>query len=239
MRYSVMAMLLPLTLVAAPKVSRETLDVGGQKHEYFVFAPKTVEDQPGVPVLLLLHGSGRDGLSQIEPWKDLASREGIILVAPNAVNPRMWQIPLDGPEPLIAIVEAVRSEYRADSNRVYLFGHSAGAVFSLYMACEKPNYFAAIAAHAGAVPADAEEDVVRVLKTIERKTPILVQVGTNDPAFSVASVRRTQALFVQAGFPFDVKEIPHHDHNYYAVSADVNRDAWAFLKDKTLAPASK
>jgi poly(3-hydroxybutyrate) depolymerase len=233
------AFLLPLSLVAASKVGRESLDAGGQRHEYFVFVPKTVEGRPGAPLLVLLHGSGHDGLSQIDPWKDVASREGIILVAPSAINPRMWQLPLDGPEPLIAIAEAVRNQYQADANRIYLFGHSAGAVFSLYMACEKPNYFAAISVHAGAVPDDARDEVAGVLSGIERKTPIQVQVGADDPFFPVAAVRRTQALFVEAGVPFEVKVIPRHDHNYYAISAEVNREAWAFLRDKTLAPPAK
>ena len=231
-----LVLLLPLSPVAAPKVARESLEIAGQKHEYFVFVPKIVADGPGAPVLVLLHGSGRDGLSQIDPWKDTASREGIILVAPNAVNPRGWEIPSDGPEPLIAIAEAVRTKYQADSNRVYLFGHSAGAVFSLYMACVKPNYFAAIAAHAGDVPADAGKKVADAARAAERKTPIFVQVGTDDPYFPVADVRRTQALFVEAGFLFDVKVIPHHDHNYYVISDKVNREAWSFLKDKALAP---
>jgi poly(3-hydroxybutyrate) depolymerase len=235
----VVALLLPLSLAAAPKVGRESLDVGGHRHEYFVFVPKAVEGRPGAPVLVLLHGSGRDGMSQIDPWKDMASREGIVLVAPNSMDSRMWQLPLDGPEPLIAIAETVRNKYQADPHRIYLFGHSAGARFSLYMACEKPDYFAAIAVHAGAVPPDAEEDVARVLGTVGRKTPIQVQVGTEDPYFPLADVRRTQALFEKAGVQFEVREIPHHDHNYYAISAQVNRDAWAFLKDKTLAPASK
>jgi len=231
---ALVALLLPVCLAGALKAEKASLESGGQKHEYFVFAPKAAEEKPGAPMLVLLHGSGRDGMSQINEWKDLASSEGIVLVAPNAVNSRMWQLPQDGPDPMIAIADTVREKYHADANRVYLFGHSAGAVFSLFMACEKPHYFAAIAVHAGAVRESDEADVARVAKEVDRKTPIFVQVGSDDPFFPPAAVRRTQTLFQEAGFPFDVKEIPHHDHTYYAISKNVNRDAWAFLKDKTL-----
>jgi len=235
----ILAILLAASVVGAPDVSQERIEIGGQKHNYYVYAPKAVQDRSRAPMLVLLHGAGRDGLSLIDPWKDLAAQEGIILVAPNAANGRMWQLKVDGPEPLTAMSDAVRRKYRADANRVYLFGHSAGAAFSLYMAFQAPDVFAAIAVHAGDVQPTAEKDIVGPLKAVVRKTPILVQVGSDDPYFPPAAVRRTQALFQAAAFPFEVKEIPHHDHDYYAISADVNRDAWAFLKDKTLSPASK
>ena len=34
------ALMMPVWLGAAPKVDKETLEAGGQKHEYFVLAPK-------------------------------------------------------------------------------------------------------------------------------------------------------------------------------------------------------
>jgi len=36
-------------------------------------------------------------------------------------------------------------------------------------------------------------------------------------------------------YPY-LKEIAGHDHNYYSISDQVNRAAWAFLKSKRLAP---
>jgi poly(3-hydroxybutyrate) depolymerase len=151
-------------------------------------------------------------------------------VAPNSMVPAEWQAPLDGPEPLIAIADTVRQKYSVDPKRVYLFGHSAGAGFSLLLALAKQDYFAAIAAHAGALDAKAEPLVLQVT----RKTPIQMQVGTRDPLFPLVVVRRTRDVFVAAGFVFDLKEIPQHDHNYYGISDRVNGDAWNFLKDKKL-----
>ena len=118
--------------------------------------------------------------------------------------------------------------------RVYLFGHSAGAVFALMMPLWEPEYFAAVAIHAGAIPRGAEGNVQSSLQEPKRKTPIQIQVGTNDPFFPVQVVRQTRDLFSAGGFTIDLREIPRHDHNYYVVSDQINREAWAFLKEKTL-----
>jgi predicted esterase len=47
-------------------------------------------------VILLLHGSGHDGKSLIDPWLPLAKSEGIVLVAPSASDPQAWRIPQEG-----------------------------------------------------------------------------------------------------------------------------------------------
>lgn len=80
----------------------------------------------------MLHGSGRDGFSLIDKWKDLASKEGIIIVGPDA-NGEGWSTPRDGPAFLHDLVEELKSTYPINPRRVYLFGHSAGAVFALMM----------------------------------------------------------------------------------------------------------
>jgi len=227
----ILSLLLPLLLPGASGVvHKEILKIDGREHVYFVFVPSAAPGPSGAPLLMLLHGSGHDGMSQIDPWKELAAKEGIILVAPNSMVPAKWQAPLDGPEPLIAIADTVRQKYPVDPKRVYLFGHSAGASFSLLLALGRQDYFAAIAVHAGALDARAEP----LVSQVTRKTPIQIQVGTRDTFFPLADVRHTRDVFVAAGFAFDLKEIPQHDHNYYGISGQVNRAAWDFLKDKRL-----
>jgi predicted peptidase len=184
---------------------------------------------------MLLHGSGHDGRSLLDPWKSLAQREGLLLVAPNSLNPQVWNIPRDGPTALIRIADVVRKRYSADPRRMYLFGHSGGAVFALWLSVGKPDYFAAIAVHAGAiVGAGPESQLQRAVGIVVRKTPIQIQVGTEDLDFPLAAVRRTADLFRAGGFAIDLREIPGHTHDYYSVSDRINRDAWEFLRGKTL-----
>jgi poly(3-hydroxybutyrate) depolymerase len=213
---------------AAVKPEKQTITSMGAERTYYTFAPETFTAH--APLLLLLHGSGRDGMSQINEWKDLAEKEGIILVAPDSANSREWSMNTDGPEFLHDIVEAVRSKHSVDGNRLYIFGHSAGAVFALYMGVMESRYFAAAGVHAGAIG----EDFYPYLDLAKRKIPVTIWVGTEDPYFKLATVKATQAELNKNGFDAKVVEMKGHDHNYYAVSKDLNPKIWGFLRSHRL-----
>ena len=60
---------------------------------------------------MLLHGSGRNGISLVEKWKDLAKKEKVIIVGPDALNSQAWNIPGDGPDFIHELVEALKAKY--------------------------------------------------------------------------------------------------------------------------------
>jgi predicted esterase len=64
--------------------------------------------------------------------------------------------------------------------------------------------------------------------------PIGIWVGSRDPLFSVEAVNATKRQFEANGFQVKVSVIPDHDHNYYSISSEVNREAWDFLKTARL-----
>jgi predicted esterase len=134
-------------------------------------------------------------------------------------------IPDDGPELLRALVESLKSKYAIDTRAVYLFGHSAGAIFALQIACLESEYFAATAIHAGAL---APRDYA-VLDLAKRKIPVAIFVGTKDHLFPRDAVRATRDLFSRKGFPVELTEIPDHDHWYYDLAPKINAAAWEFL----------
>ena len=116
---------------AGEKVSKESFESHGKKRTYYLFVPGSVTAVAPAPLVVLLHGSGRNGLSLVEKWKDLAASEGFIIVGPDAINTQGWHTPEDGPDFLRDLVEMLRAKYPVNPRRVYLFGHSAGAVFAL------------------------------------------------------------------------------------------------------------
>jgi poly(3-hydroxybutyrate) depolymerase len=213
---------------AAAKPEKQTITSLGAERTYYTFVPDKLTAP--APLLLLLHGSGRDGMSLIDEWKGLADKEGIVLAAPDSANSREWSMSTDGPEFLHEVVEAIRAKYSVDGTRLYIFGHSAGAVFALYMSVMESRYFAAAGVHAGAMG----EDFYPYLDLAKRKIPVTIWVGTEDPYFKLPMVKATQAELNKHGFDAKVVEMKGHDHNYYVVSKDLNPKIWDFFRNHKL-----
>jgi poly(3-hydroxybutyrate) depolymerase len=224
----VAAVLLSLPAAEGQDITRATVESGGRTRHYALLVPDKIEDR--APLLVLLHGSGRDGRSIIDPWSSLARRERIILAAPDSLNRVSWGMAEDGPHFLYDLIEDLKANHLVDPRRVYLFGHSAGAIQALDMAILESEYFAAAAAHAGVI----SREVGPFIRLAARKIPIALWVGTNDPQFPVAAVRTTRDALQQAGFQPLLTEIPRHTHNYYGRANEINQAVWQFLSDKQL-----
>jgi poly(3-hydroxybutyrate) depolymerase len=219
-------LLLPLRPAAASdQVVKEVFTSQNKKRAIYLFVPESVKGGTPAPLIVLLHGSGRNGLTLVDKWKDLAAKEGLIVVGPDSLDPSVWNAPADGPEFLRDLVENLKSRYSINPRRVYLFGHSGGAVFALYMSLLESQYFAATAVHAGAIGQD--DPAIAIAK---RKTPIAIFVGTRDRSFPLEVVRRTRDDLNRQGFAAELTELPGHDHWYYDLAPKINQSAWAFLK---------
>lgn len=190
-----------------------------------------IPEQPGpLPVLLLLHGSGRSGEVMVAEWKDLAAREGIVLVAPDAADPLSWNLKPDSPDFLHFAVDQAAALHPIDRSRIYMFGHSAGAEYVLILSLLDADYFAAAALHAGMLlPA-----FNNAFDQADRHMPVAIWSGTMDSNFPPDQVRATKRHFDDHGYNVQLTLMPGHDHNYYAVSGEVNRKAWEFLKAERL-----
>ena len=207
----------------AQKVTKQLIQSAGEIRTYYRFIPETGAD---VPLVVLLHGSGRDGTTLIQPWQSLARKEGFALAAPDSIARESWSIAKDGPEFLRDVVEAVRAEAKIDGRRMYLFGHSAGGHHGLDLALLESEYFAAAAVHAGALTQNRE----LITAQAERKIPIAMWNGTNDRIVPVDAVRQSRDFLVGRGFDVKLTEMPRHTHDYYGRSAEINQAAWGFLK---------
>ncbi|HEU5238395.1 MAG TPA: hypothetical protein VFU37_14775, partial [Pyrinomonadaceae bacterium] len=136
-------LMLLATSAAGQQVTKEITNLGGKARAYYLFVPdKLTKDNPA-PLLLLLHGSGRNGASLVDKWRDLAKKERIILVGPDSLNSEIWSSPVDGPDLLHDLITELQTKYPIDPHRLYVFGHSGGACFALYMALYESEYFAA------------------------------------------------------------------------------------------------
>jgi poly(3-hydroxybutyrate) depolymerase len=223
-----LALFVSVSASAAEQVTRETFGSGGRTRTYYLFIPDSAKASP--PLIVLLHGSGRNGKSLIEPWRPLARKEGIALAAPDATTPEGWRVPEDGPDFLHDLVELVVFQKGIDPRRVYLFGHSAGAGHALAMAVMESQYFAAVTAHAGTL----QESLLPIMERAARKTPIAIWVGTDDALFPLPAVRATRDALKASGFDAKLTELAAHTHDYYGRAPYINEQVWTFLRQHVL-----
>lgn len=231
MRRSTFVLVL-LALVATPvfaaKVTKESLTSGGTTRTYYLLVPDS--GTAPKPLIIMLHGSGRNGRILVDKWARLAAKEGIVLAGPDSTDPQMWQYPMDGPDLLRDVVDAVKAKTAIDTKRVYLFGHSGGGGWALVMALIAPEYFAAAAVHAGAL----DPSNYHLSAAAKRKIPIFLAVGTNDPFFPMSMTRATRDELEKVKIPLEYWEIPYHNHDYYGRANQINDRAWKFLSKVAL-----
>ncbi len=223
---TILLLLFCTSVFAKDDITKELITSNGKTRAYYLYVPSTLKPGSKSPLIVMLHGSGRVGMSLVEKWKDLARKEGFIIAGPDSSDPRGWNAPKDGPAFLRDLVEELKAKYPINPRRVYLFGHSAGASFALEMSLMESQYFAATAIHAGALLAEDGD----LLDSAKRKIPIFIQVGDSDQFFPLKVVRATRDLLNARGFSAELTEIAGHDHWYYDMAPKINLKAWEFLK---------
>jgi poly(3-hydroxybutyrate) depolymerase len=221
---------IPAALPAKANIEKRQVLSEGKSRTYYLFRPDRPADAPPAPLLITL-----DGRSLVDKWKKLAEKEGIVVAGPDATARESWNTATDGPAFFHDLVEDVEKTASIDARRVYLFGYSAGAVLTFFLASFESEYFAAAVSNAGSLPAEHE----KVLAFATRKMPILLVVGSLDEFFPVPVVERTRDLLVSHGFPVDLKVIGNHTHAYYRRADEINALAWAFLSRQALAAEPK
>jgi poly(3-hydroxybutyrate) depolymerase len=212
------------------KVSKEKVSSRGKERTYFLYVPKDASSEQKLPAIVTLHGSGRNGETLVSRWKEKAEKEKIILAGPDSADSVHWNSPGDGPLFLHDILEQVKEKWPIDARRVYLFGHSAGAVFALQMAALESEYFAAAAIHAGSL----DPPYFRLFDYATRKIPYAIWIGTRDNFFPLATVQATRDALKSRGFPVEYTEILGHTHAYYSRSKEINDAVWEFFRSNPL-----
>jgi poly(3-hydroxybutyrate) depolymerase len=212
------------------KISKEKIAWRGKERISFLYVPTGVAPGQALPLVVCLHGSGRDGEPILSKWKDLAEKEKILLAGPNSTDSVHWGSPQDGPLFLRDVVEHISAKYPVDGRRVYLFGHSAGALFALQMGSLESEYFAAAVIHAGAL----QPAYFSLFDYASRKIPFLMVIGTRDALFPLESVQATRDALKARGFPVEYVEMSGHTHDYYGSAKEINPKAWEFLKKNPL-----
>jgi len=133
--------------------TRFAIEVGGRRRTGSLHVPLLYEDDKPQALLFALHGAGSSGEEfRALGFDALANELGFIVVYPNGIG-RRW----DAPEDLAffqSMMDEIPKRYAIDPARVYITGHSAGAIRAYELACFLGPRVAAVAPVAGLMRAD-------------------------------------------------------------------------------------
>lgn len=129
--------------------------VGELERRYMIVIPEGIAEGDTVPLVFDFHPNTEDGdlyrLLAGSRWSLLGAEHRFVLVVPKGKLGGTWG--WQDTEASIAffdaMLEEVRGAYPIDDARVYATGVSSGAIFSHYLACVRPEHFAAVLPIAG------------------------------------------------------------------------------------------
>jgi polyhydroxybutyrate depolymerase len=155
-------------------IDRELARPEGRRH-YIVMQPEA-PDAGKRPVVILLHGHGASAAMMIgqkafvglrtDEWARLAEKENILLIAPDGVKgsdgKQAWNdcradattnAETDDVGFISALIDVAIADYRADPQRIYVFGSSNGGAMAYRLAIELAPRLAAIGVQSATMPA--------------------------------------------------------------------------------------
>jgi poly(3-hydroxybutyrate) depolymerase len=189
---------------------------------YRVYVPTTYTGTAAAPLVIALHGLGANEDSFFDAYAKqpvaLAEKHGFLMAAPlgyrvdgfygsgvsassdAAVRRRLTFSEQD----VLEVVRLMKTIYKVDDGRVYLIGHSMGAIGTWHLGSKYPDIWAALAPFSGmGSPVLAER---------MRSIPQIVVHGDADPTVSVEGSRAMVAELKRLGADVTYIEVPGGNH---------------------------
>jgi predicted esterase len=189
---------------------------------YRVYVPKAYTASRPTPLVIALHGLGAtedsffDSYSRVTPG--LAEQHGFLMAAPLGFRvDGFYGSPLMGAgdaaskrrieyseKDVLEVLRRMRADYNVDSARIYLIGHSMGAIGTWALAAKYPDLWAALVPFSGiGAPQTAER-----IKGI----PQFVVHGDADNTVNVSGSRTMVEALKKLGATVTYVEVPGGSH---------------------------
>ena len=201
------------------------LEAAGEIMPYRVYVPKSYDGTRAVPLVVALHGLGgnedgwMDGYQQQLPA--LAEKHGYIAVSPLGYRADGFYGFAYGNDPaarrqqefseqdVMQVLARTRQHYKIDPSRIYLMGHSMGAIGTWFLAAKYPDVWAALGTIAGTGNPQSVERM--------RHIPQFVVHGDADPTVSVTGSRNMVAAMKKLDVEHVYIEVAGGNHTDIAV----------------------
>lgn len=166
---------------------------------YRVYVPKNYAPAKATPLVIALHGLGGNEDSMFDSYSQrppqLAEKHGFLLASPlgfrrdgfygsgimgtqDAASRRRGEY---SEKDVLEVLRLMKAAYNVDESRIYLMGHSMGAIGTWALAAKYPHTWAALAAFAGTGAPSLAEPMKHI--------PQFVVHGDADPTVNVSGSR--------------------------------------------------
>jgi poly(3-hydroxybutyrate) depolymerase len=195
------------------------LDAAKEIVPYRMYVPTAYTGAKPFPLIVALHGLGGTEDAFFDNYEKrlppLAEQHGYIVAAPlgyRVDGSYGWGLGTPPSDPntrrtqdlseqdVMQVLQRVRQLYKIDESRIYLMGHSMGAIGTWKIGPKYPDIWAAIAPISGAGAADTLDRV--------RGVPEIIVHGDADPTVNVAGSRTMVAKLKELGADFKYIEVP-------------------------------
>jgi polyhydroxybutyrate depolymerase len=191
----------PATQPAPGALVREYVKIaGGELRSYLVHEPSDVDRKTKLPLLLCLHGATDNAAYAAEAygWIAKADKEHFLAVFPEGLPDEIPGMPDNGQHYwtpgymnnaqesddvrfLRKMIDRLENRYPIDPTRIFLCGHSNGAVMAYMLAARHPEKIAALAIVAGTIGVQDQERKLFTIPTPKAAVPLLIFHGREDP----------------------------------------------------------
>lgn len=146
---------------ASPTYFRRNVTWGSDNRSYLISIPAKGRVAP-FPILITLHGGGGTGSHMVAKtkYRNLSRSDDVIAIFPDGLNNR-WNdgrirnnisANTDDVGFLLSIIDHAVGSLGGDANKVFVVGHSNGAMMTLRLSCEAGSRLAGIGVIAGSFP---------------------------------------------------------------------------------------
>jgi predicted esterase len=200
-----------------------TLESAAEILPYRMYVPTAYDGSKAYPLIIALHGLGGTEDSFFDGYDKkfvpLAEQHGYIVATPlgyRVDGGYGWGVGMPPADPVtkqsqerseqdvMQVLQLVRQQYKIDESRIYLMGHSLGAIGTWKIAPKYPDIWAAISPISGSGNAASLERIKNV--------PEIIVHGDDDRTVNVQGSRTMVAKLKELGTEFKYIEVPGGSH---------------------------